>query len=83
MRAKIRIDTKYYRPVPWLVAGDCTGCVFKKDPHCPHKSDGSFRNKCAEDGEFDKHVFIPATKVGLANYIALKLNYGSENQLDN
>lgn len=83
MRTKIRIDTKYYKLVPWLVIGECIGCVFKKDPNCPNKSDGSFHNKCSEGSEFDKHIFIPATKVGLADYIALKLDHGSENQLDN
>jgi len=83
MRAKIRIDTKYYKPVPWLVEGDCTGCIFQKEWQCPNRAGTPLEGACGEGREFDKHVFIPATKVGLADYIALKLNHGSENQLDN
>ena len=83
MRTKIKINTKYYRLVSWLVEGDCTGCVFRQSYECPHEASSPFEGKCGEGQEFDKHVLIPATKVGLANYIALKLNHESENQLDN
>lgn len=80
MRAKIKVDGKFYRPVPWLKAYECTGCVFDKKG-CINNNDHG--NPCDSENEFDGYIIIPATKVGLANYIALKLNHESENQLDN
>ncbi len=68
MRSKIRVGSKYYQPVPWFVEGECDGCALQGD-NCINEADDG----CSFDNEFGGMIFIPATKIGMAEYIAKKL----------
>ncbi len=69
MRTKIKIKGKYYRPVPWHVPNECNGCIFQEISGCPHED----TDCCDLGAEFDRMILIPATKQGMADYIAKKL----------
>ncbi|WP_396190061.1 hypothetical protein [Flavobacterium sp.] len=72
MRTKIRVDDKWYRPVPWHEAGECDGCVFE-GVNCINASSGRFAGLCDDGNEFSGMIFIRNTKESLAAYIAQKL----------
>jgi hypothetical protein len=72
MRTKIRVDNKWYRPVPWHVDGECDGCVFDgKD--CINDSSSKFAGLCDDGCEFSGMIFIRNTKEHFAEYVAKKL----------
>lgn len=74
MRTKIRVDDKWYRPVPWLVEEDgCSGCAFEMGGCINNGFNGKFSGLCDANQEFDGMIFIPNTKEALADYIAKKL----------
>lgn len=69
MRTKIKINGKYYAPMPWHVDSECFGCIFQEISGCPHEA----TDCCDWGSEFQGKIFIPATKQGMASYIAKKL----------
>lgn len=71
MRTKIKVDKKYYKPVPWFDEGECTGCHFNKTGamDCPNGNSDA----CDSGNEFEGVIFIPHTKEAMAEYIAKKL----------
>ena len=71
MRAKIGVDAKWYKPVPWLEANVCTGCALDKQGCINRK--GENKDACSSGGEFDGYIFIATGKEALAEYIAKKL----------
>lgn len=78
MRTKILVEGKYYRPVPWLVDGECDGCVFEH-AGCINRED---RNMPCDDGqEFTGMIFIRHTKKAMAEYVAKKLGAPDEDSV--
>ena len=75
-RERIKFDGKFYKTMPWIVKGECTGCVFhmKQSQYmdCPN-SRSEEDQFCDNGGEFEGKVFIEHGKEGLADYIAAKL----------
>lgn len=75
MRSKIKVDKKYYKPVPWLViAGDdrtseCEGCFFTNNG-CINTTYGDI---CDDGGEFEGMILIEHTKEALADYVVKRL----------
>ena len=75
----IVVNGKRYRGVPWLadIADDndeCHGCAFHSNGCINDET-----NDCCDEGNaFGGMVFIPDTKQGLADYIALKLGVSDE-----
>lgn len=69
MRTKIKVDGKFYRPVPWLEESDCVGCAFEKSQGCPHNDSDC----CNWDDEFSGQILIPMGKEAMAEYIARRL----------
>lgn len=72
MRSKIRVDDKWYKPVPWLAAAECGGCSFDGD-NCLNSTATKFNGLCDDGQEFAGMIFIPSNKEALANYIAARL----------
>jgi hypothetical protein len=72
MRTKIRVNDKWYKPVPWFEHKECDGCAFDNN-YCINSSTDKFRNKCDSNQEFEGMIFILNTKEALAEYIARKL----------
>lgn len=82
MRTKIKVDGKYYRPVPWLQpdAEECKGCAFdrgdyvsSKEAGCINKADGDKGGPCDDGNEFGGMIFIRFSKEAMAAYVAAKL----------
>lgn len=77
MRSKIKVDGKFYKPVPWLSkdgkVNECDGCAFHQNNCLLH----TYNDICAEGNEFAQMILIPATNRGWADYIALKLEKAS------
>lgn len=72
MRSKIRVNSAWYKPVPWLVEGECHGCVFD-GMDCLNANVGRFTDLCDDGREFSGRIFIANTKEDFARYIAKKL----------
>jgi hypothetical protein len=84
MRTKIRVNDKWYKPVPWHVDGECDGCVFDGDG-CINGSanvSGKFAGLCDPDCEFGGMIFIHNTKESLAKYVAKRLEGNQEEEED-
>ncbi len=71
MRTKIRVDTNWYKPVPWHSEGECDGCVFDGSG-CINAS-SKFSGLCDAEHEFEGMIFIPNTKAALAEYVVRRL----------
>ena len=79
MRTKIRVNDRYYKPVPWLKPTECDGCAFDKDG-CINTAE---RNQPCDDGnEFGGMIFIPHNKQAIAEYVAKRLGVSDEVPLD-
>lgn len=77
MRSKIKFEGKFYRPVPWIVEGECKGCRFVDGATaCPNHYD----SVCDDGNEFAGKVLIATNKEALANYVAAKLGLTDEPQ---
>jgi len=78
MRSKIKVDGKFYKPVPWLSKdgndNECDGCAFQANGCINDYNTG---NACDDGNEFCGMILIPATNRGWADYIALKLEKAS------
>lgn len=75
MRSKIKFEGKFYRPVPWLVEGDCKGChFFDGGKACPNHQ----AQVCDDGFEFAGKVLIATNKEALAKYVATKLGLSDE-----
>lgn len=73
MRSKIRVEDKWYRPVPWLYEDNCCdGCAFETTG-CINSGIDKFLSKCDDGNEFSGMIFIPNTKEALAEYVVMKL----------
>ena len=66
MRSRIKIEGKWYRPVPWIKAEDCDGCSFDKSG-CINTTE--YRNPCDDGNEFTGMVLIPNTKEAYEQYM--------------
>lgn len=70
MRSRVRAYSEWFRPVPWLVDGECDGCYFHgngRDADCLNQT--STGNFCDDKGEFAGHVFIQTGKEAYEAYI--------------
>lgn len=72
MRSKIRVDDKWYKPVPWIKEANCSGCSFDSS-NCLNSITTKFRSLCDDGQEFAGMIFIPRNKEALAKYIAARL----------
>lgn len=70
MKSKIKVDGKFYRPVPWVKESNCDGCEFDKNG-CLNDADHD--NFCDDGKDFAGMIFIPHTKEAMAQYVAMKL----------
>ena len=77
MRTKIKVNGAWYKPVPWHVDGECTGCVFDGE-NCVNKATGRFTELCDDGKEFSGMIFIRNTKESLAEYVAKRLDGNQE-----
>lgn len=77
MRTKIRINDQWYKPVPWIKDGDCSGCSFD-GPGCLNSNVSKFTGLCDDSQEFSGMIFIPNTKEALAEYVAKRLEGNSD-----
>lgn len=86
MRTKIRVDGKWYKPVPWLDPDDeCDGCSFDRGDFVESVKNGCINtdakgSPCDDGNEFSGMIFIPATKIGMAEYVAKKLGAGDDDE---
>lgn len=81
MRKTITVKGKRYRAVPWPspYAGSsngCLGCAFENGG-CINGTD-EHGDICDDGNDFGGMVLIPATKQGMADYIAVRLGVGDE-----
>lgn len=81
MRKTITVEGKRYRAVPWHSpdAGssqECTGCAFEFGG-CVNGTD-EHGDICDDGNDFGGMVLIPATKQGMADYIAVRLGATDE-----
>lgn len=81
MRTKIKVNGKYYRPVPWLEEGECDGCALDKPGSNCYNTEAN-GSPCDDGQEFSGHIFIRHTKEALAEYIAKKLGADDEVPVD-
>ena len=81
MRTKIRVDDKWYKPVPWHAYAECDGCVFD-GVNCINALSGKFVGLCDDGNEFTGMIFIPHTKEHFAEYVAKKLGADDEVHMD-
>jgi hypothetical protein len=79
MRTKIRVDNKWYRPVPWLKDADCDGCALGQEG-CVNTAERD--NPCDDGNEFSGMILIPATKEAMAEYVAKKLGADDEDSVE-
>lgn len=70
MRSKIKVNGKFYRPVPWMLGDECDGCFFEHEGCINVESNNS---PCDDGNEFTGKILIPATKKAMAEYVAKKL----------
>ena len=85
MRTKIRVEGKWYKPVPWLQdlvpgASECDGCAFG-DSTLPCLNTSERNNPCDDGNEFSGMIFIRATKAAMAAYVAKRLGVTDETLL--
>jgi hypothetical protein len=78
MRTKIKVNGAWYKPVPWHVDGECTGCVFDDNGCINAELRGKFVNLCDSSQEFEGMIFIRNTKESLAEYVAKRLDGNQE-----
>lgn len=82
MRTKIKVNNKFYRPVPWLVDESCDGCHLDEiGRSCPFNTEEN-NTPCDDGNEFSGMIFIATNKQALASYIATKLGADDEVQVD-
>lgn len=81
MRTKIRVDNKWYRPVPWLTDGNCDGCAFDKN-NVMLCINNRKDQPCDDGHEFTGMILIPHTKEAMAEYVAKKLGAPDEDGVD-
>lgn len=79
MRTKIRVDNKWYRPVPWFTEGNCEGCVLDLGG-CVNTPERN--NPCDNGNEFTGMIFIPNTKEAIAEYVAKRLEGSDEDSVE-
>lgn len=77
MRSRIRVNDKWYRPVPWLSEAECEGCSFDGQG-CINGNHDKFGSLCDDGMEFSGMIFIPNTKEALAEYVAKRLEGNSD-----
>ena len=77
MRTKILVEGKYYRPVPWLIDGNCDGCAFD---HIGCVNTAERNNPCDDGNEFAGVIFIRHTKEAMAEYVVKRLE-GSDGDI--
>ena len=68
MRSKVRFEGVWYRPVPWMLSGECEGCVLDIDGRQCEFNKGINNNPCDTGGEFDGQIFIRNTKEAYEEY---------------
>ena len=73
MRSRIRYEGVWYKPVPWIVKGECHGCAMNADTYIHPCFNQAYGEPCSEGYEFEGMVLIRCGKEGLADYIAAKL----------
>lgn len=69
MRSKIKVDGKFYKAVKWLIPHDCTGCALESDGCLQANGE----DVCADNCEFEGHIFIASGKEALAQYVLARL----------
>ena len=78
MRSRIRHEGVWYKPVPWLVEGECHGCAMNTATYRSTCYNQGAVESCSEGNEFEGMVLIRCGKEGLAEYIAAKLEGSNE-----
>lgn len=73
MRTRIKIDGKYYRPVPWLEEASCEGCSLEGySVACSFNVEAN-GNPCNTGNEFAGRIMIRMTATAMAEYLARRL----------
>ena len=73
MRKRIKVDGKFYKTVVWIEPNNCTGCALESNGCLQANGE----EVCAQDGEFDGHIFIASGKEALAKYVLARLEKAS------
>lgn len=66
MRSRIKINGEWYRPMPWMEDGECTGCAFDREGCI---NDSEHGNPCDDGNEFSGMVLIPNNKAAYEEYV--------------
>ena len=72
MRSKIKVDGKFYKPMPWLEDGGCTGCDLEGNG-CINYDNPYGANPCDGGEEFEGYIFVRMNPEGAARYVANRL----------
>lgn len=77
MRSKIKVDGKFYKPMPWLKNGDCDGCNLGGEyTNCCYNTNEN-GTPCDEGNEFDGYIFVRMNKESVARYVMSRLEKAS------
>jgi hypothetical protein len=68
MRSKIKVNGKFYKPMPWLEEG-CLGCDLDGNG-CINSGD---EDPCDDGYEFAGYIFVQMSPEGMARYVAARL----------
>lgn len=69
MRSKIKVEGKWYRPVPWLKDASCDGCALDGVDGAGCINTTKYGQPCDDGKEFTGMVLIPNTKEAYESYI--------------
>lgn len=72
MRSKIKVDGKFYKPMPWIEESGCVGCDLDGNG-CINYDNSDDENPCDDGSEFAGYIFIGMNKESVARYVAARL----------
>ena len=71
MRSKIKVNGKFYKPMPWIEESGCVGCDLDGNG-CINYDKGE-EHLCDDGYEFAGYIFIGMNKESVARYVAARL----------
>ena len=69
MRSKIKVEGRWYRPVPWLKEASCDGCVLDIENGNDCINTAAYGQPCNDGEEFTGMVLIHNTKEAYEAYL--------------